>query len=204
MPDKNKYKMDFRPNGYWQNATITRIANIKGEVRRRTVMEAIYSRNTEGLEDSMLDESLPDNMREAVGKIHPELMGGEFLPDAEENEVEIARVTLKSTTGDVFSIRARYDGNHIHYRVVDEYDSDLMVSPQGSVFPLTFGELISLIDGTEGASDEGRGLTSVFRKGASSDFVNVTSIFYPDLERWYGEEAAEEEKDGDEAAPQSS
>ena len=34
-------------------------------------------------------------------------MSGEYLPDFEGDEVEIARVTLASVTGDVVSIRAR-------------------------------------------------------------------------------------------------
>ena len=195
MPDRNKYNMDFCPKSYWEDAIMTRLANIKGDIRRKTVLEAINLGSAEKLEDSMLQESLPENMREAVGKIHPAFMGGEYLPDSEENEVEIARVTLKSTTGDVFSIRARHDGKYIRYRVVDEYESDLKVSPEHSESPLTFGELIALIDSTDGASDDGEGLTSIFRKGNSVDFVNVTSIFYPDLERWYCEEAVEEQDD---------
>ena len=193
MPDRNKYDMDFRPKSYWRDAIMARLANIKGDIRRRTVLDAFNSGSAGRLEESMLQESLPENMREAVGKIHPTYMGGEYLPDSEENEVEIARVRLMSTTGDVFSVRARYDGKYIYYRVVDEYESDLKASPERSERPLSFEELIALINGIEGASDNGNGLTSVFRdEGASPDFVNVSSIFYPDLERWYREEAVEE------------
>jgi len=69
----------------------------------------------------------------------------------------------------------------------------LKVSPEQSESPLTFGELIALIDSTEGASDNGQGLTSVFRiEETSPDFVDVTSIFYPELQSWYREEGVEE------------
>ena len=44
-------------------------------------------------------------------------MGGEYLPDLLPNEVEIARVVLKSTTMDVQSIRARRTKHRIIYRI---------------------------------------------------------------------------------------
>ena len=55
-------------------------------------------------------------------------MSGEYLPDFDGDEVEIARVTLASVTGDVISIRARGQHALIHYRIVDEYED------QGSVY----------------------------------------------------------------------
>jgi hypothetical protein len=195
MPNRKKYKMNYRPKSYFADKNSMCLANIKGEIRRRTAIDAINSGSTTQLEGEIGQESLQRNVRDAVGRVHPAFMGGEYLPDSEENEVEIARVTLKSTTVDVFSVRARNDGTNIHYRVVDEYDSDFSVSPEQSESPLTFGELIALIDGTEGASDDGPGLTSVFRNQEGSvdvDFVKVTSIFYPELQRWYREEAVEE------------
>ena len=103
--------------GRHQNDTLV---NIKGDFRRRKVLEAINSGSAKELGDDTLQESLPEDMREAVGKIHPTFVGGEYLPDYDENEVEIARVRLMSTTADVFSISARHDGKYIHYRVVDE------------------------------------------------------------------------------------
>jgi hypothetical protein len=48
-------------------------------------------------------------------------MGGEYLPNLMPNEVEIARVTMTSTTMDVISIRARHTKHKIIYRIVDEY-----------------------------------------------------------------------------------
>ncbi|MGB7730679.1 MAG: hypothetical protein WBL50_21800 [Candidatus Acidiferrum sp.] len=51
---------------------------------------------------------------------------------------------------------------------------------------LTFKLERLAIDSTEGASDNGQGLTSVFRIDETSpDFVKVTSIFYPELQHWY-------------------
>ena len=52
-------------------------------------------------------------------------MGGEYLPDSEAGEVEIVRFELESTMADVISLRARLADGKIHYRLVDEYETDL-------------------------------------------------------------------------------
>jgi len=67
----------------------------------------------------LLSETLRDEQRRLFGSMHPSFMGVEYLPDLYEDEVEIARVELRSTTGDVISIRARPEGNGVAYRVVD-------------------------------------------------------------------------------------
>ena len=47
-------------------------------------------------------------------------MGGEYLPPLRKGEVEIARISLESTTDDQISIRARRGRERIRCRVVDE------------------------------------------------------------------------------------
>ena len=49
-------------------------------------------------------------------------MGGEYLPDSDSNEVEIARITIASTTQDVTCVYAKRVAGGIDYRVVDEYE----------------------------------------------------------------------------------
>jgi len=75
--------------------------------------------------------------------MHPRYMGGEYLPDQEEGEVEIARIEIASTTGDVTSVYARRDGIEILYRIVDEYEGDTLSghTERTSTEPLTLGEL---------------------------------------------------------------
>ena len=58
--------------------------------------------------------------RNALESFHPMFMGGNYLPDTEDGEVEIARISIESTTCDVTCVCARPDGGAIHYRVVDE------------------------------------------------------------------------------------
>jgi hypothetical protein len=53
-------------------------------------------------------------------------MGGNYLPDTEEGEVEIARIEIASTTFDVTCLFAKQNNGRILYRVVDEYEGDTL------------------------------------------------------------------------------
>ena len=141
------------------------------------------------------------NERKLTGSIHPAFMGGEYLPDYLDGEVEIARVSLKSVTCDVYSIRARKnDDGQIQYRVVDEYNSWdnglFILNPESTTEPFTFGEMVSFIDNVDwtdcGGAD--KGLTTGFRDMNYNavgpgrreledlvNFVSVSSFFYPDM-----------------------
>jgi hypothetical protein len=144
--------------------------------------------------------------RESWGRLHPHLMGGEYLPATDEDEVEIARVELASTTGDVIQVRARNASGTIAYRVVDEYydeGSRYKVAPEDSARPLTLGELIDLIDTARRADEEhiygderyDVGLVDSARDinyyegsgdaGGLREFVRVTSGFDPELEGYF-------------------
>jgi hypothetical protein len=69
-------------------------------------------------------------------------MGGEYLPNREAQEVEIARITIASTTQDVTCVYAKRGASRIHYRVVDEYeDMTLDERTRTSLRPLTLIEL---------------------------------------------------------------
>lgn len=76
-------------------------------------------------------------------------MGGEYLPDMEEEEVEIARISIHSTTGDVTSVYARRTPEGIAYRVVDEYGGDTLSgdNERASKLPLTLDELVNFLLG---------------------------------------------------------
>ena len=77
-------------------------------------------------------------------------MGGEYLPDLKTGEIEIARITLKSTTLDVISIRARKSSARISYRMVDEYgEHEYALAIKSSKEPLTLQQVIKLIDSAE-------------------------------------------------------
>lgn len=139
-------------------------------------------------------EPLFDEVRDAIGRIHPSLMGGLYLPDFLPGEVEIVRVTLESVTADVLSVRARPLGNRIAYRVVDEYETVYRAHPPTSTKPLTFEGIVRLMDTAEPKSDADAGIVLGAVKynamgGSDLDqlraFATVTSKFYLELGRWY-------------------
>lgn len=124
-------------------------SRIKGELRRRSAKAELKSGE---ISTEILSESLSDEIRDMRGAIHPWFMGGEYLPDTYSNEVEIARVTLKSTTMDVISIRARRTKHRIVYKIVDEYPEygfDYTKIKKTSIKPLTLGQLISFMDSAQ-------------------------------------------------------
>lgn len=193
MPDESRYDLAFRPHSYWRPGTLRSHfgSRIKGELRRKFVKEHVED---EALPASLLRSGLTEDEQLSSGRFHPWGMGGEFLPDLADGEVEIARVVLKSTTMDVTSIRARRKGGAIRYSIVDEYpenELNFVVEPSRTDAPLTLGDLIHMID----HALEGGGLVHVHRdwhyaEGGCQpeeiyDFATASSEFYPDLSRWY-------------------
>ena len=136
-------------------------------------------------------------------------MGGEYLPPLRPNEVEIARVTLRSVTMDVFSIRARRAGERIYYRLVDEYleqepPERFVVKPKWSKKPLTMRQMVSIID-ENGLIDEwrdfnfdGTNVDHIF------DFATASSEFYQQIAEYYATQneawRVEKNKDLEEAS----
>lgn len=177
MPDRSKYDLDFQPANY------------------------------KPLEDSEVVQNLQKQVQIEKSKVDPQALGGLYLPELADNEVEIASISLDSTTGDVISVLARFEEDNYHYRVVDEYESEFIIKPEYSPMPLSMGELIELIDTVKMMVDEPPlvGLTSCFRNRhlvgidevseeevlALIDFVHVRSDYYSQLEAWYIDEARE-------------
>jgi len=187
MPDPTKYELDFRPKSYWGQgvAEITQLANIKGAHRKLAALKA-YREGGMAAVDAMLRVSkLSDVQRDHVGKIHPQLMGGEYLPDFEKGEVEIARISMNSTTADVIAVWAKRGRGCIRYRIVDEYKTEFGFEPESSKTPLSMRELIELMDGVTGDNLHRRGLVAGCLFEYDTDFLTVTSEFYPELGRWY-------------------
>ena len=226
MSTTNRYPhidYDHAPASYWDNDNgsplETLLRNVQGTQRRAMIIKAWEENDLENIPPALLQAGLSELLREEMGRIHPAFMGGEYLPEYEDGEVEIARIELKSTTGDVTSIRARpgdlsQGEPPIVYRVEDEYQTEFTLARAGSDKPLTLAELIDFIDDTASDGDEdchGLALQATamnFSCGSDAEsllgFATVTSDFYPDLEAHYDafitewlEEAAAEEEDGE-------
>jgi hypothetical protein len=214
MSKKSNFNLDFRPVYFGPEDLEKHFgARVKGELRRQAAMDMAASGD---FDEEVMSSGLDDEHRKAVSAIHPWLMGGEYLPDLLEGEIEIARVTLASTTMDVISIRAQIVETGFNYRIVDEYEGELdrefEFEPKTTVSPLSMKEIIGVIDGSELVT----GPRDMNLEGGATiedvyNFATVTSVFYPELEAYYTnaneawledrirEEAEEEERDEREA-----
>ena len=137
--------LTYRPSSYfWASERgIALISDIKGAERRKLYEKALQGGQADQLEPELLAHALSSDHRQAQGGIHPAFMGGEYLPSRRSKEVEIARITIASTTQDVTCVYARQAGKRIHYRVVDEYGGDTLDGRgcRTSQLPLTLRQL---------------------------------------------------------------
>jgi hypothetical protein len=206
----------FRPESYWaaaRNPLEAALRNVKGRNRREMIRDYHEAGNLEQLDENLLADTLDAERRVSLGQIHPSFMGGEYLPNYDRSEVEIARIELESTTYDVISLRARPVGTRIKYRLVDEYSSEYRLPQQTSSRPLSLGELIRFLDSVEqGDVSEPSWTQFGFVLSSSQcnlecgadletlrDFTQVESDYYPDLashyakaiQEWYDARLAE-------------
>lgn len=141
-----------RPSTYFwaRRSGIALTSDIKGAERRKAYQRALASGDADRLDPAVYAHTLSADDRTAIGRIHPAMMGGEYLPTAQRAEVEIARITIASTTQDVTSVYARPVGQRIGYRVVDEYGGDTLADPKTrtSVKPLTLKQLVAFFLGS--------------------------------------------------------
>ena len=136
----------YRPREYFGRYDLQTelLTQVKGTVRRKALREALEEGQIMQVPDAVKSAALSDVARQYVGSLHPSFMGGEYLPSVKREEVEIARIRINSTTGDVTSVYARPLGRRITNRVVDEYHGDTLSgsAQRTSTRPLTMGQMI--------------------------------------------------------------
>ena len=205
-----EFDLDFRPKSYWGPQSLASYfgSHITGELRRQAAKNEASSGSHLAVPT---EPTLDSTARSIQGAIHPWLMGGEYLPPLRPDEVEIARVTLRSVTMDVFSIRARRSGERIYFRLVDEYMEQepperFVVKPRWAKNPLSMRQVISIID-ENGLIDDYRDLNF---DGTNADeifnFATASSEFYPELaayfdhqnEKWLEDQIRQSSDDDDE------
>lgn len=115
--------LSFRPASRLFPLTAEKLllSRVKGTQRRESLTAAIEQDRLTDLNPFFTQTSLSAEDRRARAAIHPSFMGGEYLPDFEEGELEMARLSLRSVTADVISIRLRRTEDGFVYRIVDEY-----------------------------------------------------------------------------------
>lgn len=141
----NDIDLKFKPISYFwaNNLEIQLSSDIKGAVRKELSEKLIDVDIHEKFDEFLNKPTLSDEERTDFGKIHPMFMGGEYLDDKEEDEVEIARIVLNSVTCDVTCVFAKKIPQGIQYRVVDEYDGDTLEEDEQPITetPMTLEEL---------------------------------------------------------------
>jgi hypothetical protein len=183
-----------RPESYWcdRDALAAVLRNVKGAQRRRMIADYWNQGRLAELNEELLKDTLSAAARERLGRIHPAFMGGEYLPEFKSGEAEIARIELASTTGDVISIRAQADPKGIRYRILDEYETVFEQPFETSMEPLTLGQLIEFIDGSQQPEFEpGLALCYTIMNAEEISreplrhFTTVSSGFYHQLNNHY-------------------
>jgi len=142
---KRRIDGSYRPTNYfWAYDRGIRLAsNIKG-AERKALYERLLREGDSGASDELLTQSTLTVEQRGMANTHPAFMGGEYLPDCNANEVEIARITIASTMQDVTCVYAQRVSGGIQYRVVDEHEGmtlDDETMPQTSE-PMTLSDLV--------------------------------------------------------------
>jgi hypothetical protein len=181
-----KIDIEYRPKSYFGPHRLEEylISQAKSAVVREKLETLRSEGRHEELQALLGEEGVSKSSLKALESVHPMFMGGNYLPDTEEGEVEIARIEIASTTFDVTCLFARQDKGRIKYRVVDEYDSDTLTGPSEmtSDKPLTLGEMADFFLGAWS-------LIEVLQMNFEGDlepalgFFSAKSDFYPDFDR---------------------
>lgn len=105
-----KIDLSYRPRTYfWPHGLKPHpLSSIKGAERRALIGRVLAEDPDSYVPPVLLQSALPDPLRIFLGAQHPSAMGGEYLPDMEAEEVEIARITIgKSLQRSHGSLRCR-------------------------------------------------------------------------------------------------
>jgi hypothetical protein len=180
--------LEFRPPDrlFPMTAEKLLLSRVKGTWRREVLTLAVVEDYLHELDPFFTRASLDDEDRRARAAVHPTFMGGEYLPDFEDGEVEVARIDLRSIMADAISIRLRRLPIGFAYRVVDEYmdenEHGLLEAPTTRLVdrPLTlaeFGEFVVRVSRLREICDTDRFDTLEEAQG----FVSASSEFYPEF-----------------------
>jgi hypothetical protein len=177
--------LDYRPAGYFRPQALEDyvLSRVKGALVKARLRDLLASNEHEEVACLLREHGVPEEECRALGSVHPLLMGGNYLPGSDSGEVEIARIFIRSTTGDVTAVYARMAGPKIHYRVVDEYGGDTLQGETSSEAsgPLTLGELYDFFT-SAWLFHEVLDMNFEGDTEAMLDFFVAESDFYPQLD----------------------
>lgn len=203
----NTIDLSFRPDTYWPESLTPEqlLTRIRGKERQNIARRVFKDHGFTGLNEFLVKEGLAEEERSAWGAIGPWCLGGEYLPELYEGEVEIARISLASTTSDQISVRARREDAVIRYRIVGEYEEDELMRYklpfETTERPFSLAQLMGFIDAAyiPDCAYPGGILTShwammtdfAYGPQETVGFLSLSSSFYPQIGECYLERAVE-------------
>ncbi|HAA47101.1 MAG TPA: hypothetical protein DCE03_01200 [Synergistaceae bacterium] len=201
---ENMVDYSFRPVTYFQASETGDdiLSKVKGAVRRQAIKGLMAENRLDEMPEELLKEDLDEETRQALGRIHPSFMGGEYLPSLDNEEVMIAIVTINSTLSDTVAVLARSGEDCICYRVVDEYNGGTLgeKTAMTSRRPLTLRELLDFFLGAWDFLEIVAGNCS-YSVPDMLEWFSGDSSFYPSFHEALAQEIIEmygEEDDDDE------
>ena len=107
--------LEYRPRDYFGRYDLQAelLSTVKGRARRALIKDALETGEADTLPDFVTTPELDILDRQMLGSLHPMFMGGEYLSKIKPKEVEIARISIQSTTYDVTVLYARPVGQRI-------------------------------------------------------------------------------------------
>ena len=181
-----KINLNFKPSSYFIPRALEDylLTMVKGDVLRQKLITLANNGKHAEFEELLELITHSPEIQSGLEAIHPQFMGGNYLANLEPGEVEIARISINSTTQDVNCVYAKMHSGKICLRVVDEYGGETLNEPSELTVeePLTLGDLTNFflnaceLEGTLEANF-GNDLES------SLDFFTASSDFYPNLDK---------------------
>lgn len=200
IPDERPVDLAYRPISYLGPVDLRfhLLTTVKGAERRDLINHLLRDGDVP-LPSGLGRSALQSDERGRWGQIHPLMMGGEYLPDRRGRELEIARITIQSTTQDVSSVYASQGRHRIRYRIVDEYGGETLAEPtrRTSLRPITLGELTEfflnawdltgLLEMNFGDDDSRLQEALAFFQGESSFYPEFDALLRSRVKAWWAE-----------------
>lgn len=165
-----------RPNYFNEplSAEDAAIRRVKGNFRREMVLKTSLNEGWAAIPEDWRAHDIPEELKNALAlQAGPQARGGEDLPNLDDDEVEIARLSLVSSLhGEVTSLRAKRDpkGSSILLSMVDEYDTEFQLPVSRVSTFLTAKEVLQVFQDAEPTPTD------------TSCQMRFTSFFYADLD----------------------
>lgn len=137
---------NYRPETYFRPQSLQ--DHLLSKVKGSAIREYLQGLIDEGRRDEVVtllasgeELALQEKHMESI---HPAFMSGNYLSDLDYGEVEIGRIWINSTTGDVTCVYAKAVEGKIYYRVVDEYEGETLDGEGTAITdrPMTLGEFV--------------------------------------------------------------